>query len=334
MIRRTSLKLLLVLSPLLLAGCASRNPMDYLPENAAYAVVNFQRVQEQAGLKRAMAVMDHITELPAGIKPDRLYLSSAITPQSDSLYGALVGPPGMGKQVEEAVAKSGWKETKIDGMRAFGTTGRRGREMYLIPLSDTGMLFAGSVADFGMMRTVAKRKAPAAVNSALFTKCIEDAGAHSLTIAADISPFIEMAASRVGMVAALHPKGVEALRQVKTARLTGDWDQQPVLALSAFLPDEQQRKDLAGLGNLALQMLKARPDSKLPGIVGSLEAKPTADAVEVQLAFPKTGSDKLLDDLESVTARAPKDPEERKRFLATELGQLLQQTLRTLAQTR
>src|SRR5438874_1779674 len=103
---------------LLLGGCACKEPMQYLPECPGYMLVYADQSMSQAGLKRLFESSKKAGN-PAGSalteKCSRAYFGfSSFGPQM-SIYGVIIGKPGLTPEALSEAKSEGGTETKIDG---------------------------------------------------------------------------------------------------------------------------------------------------------------------------------------------------------------------------
>ncbi|MCX7020521.1 MAG: hypothetical protein NTY46_16330 [Candidatus Sumerlaeota bacterium] len=315
---------------LLLPGCDSREPMDYLPDCPAYLCVNSSQIQSQAGAKRltdAMRKINNKQDVVIG-KSDRTYLGLANFGPSPNMYGVMTGQAGYTNSALNELKNNGGVETKIDGRRAVTIN-----DVCMVELSETALLLAGNRSDYETMARTAKKKNPAAIISPLFMKLNLLAASHALCAGVKAEEILAKAGPSLGIVESMDQKGAEALKQVKILSVTMDWDKQPQLVAVAHMDGETGKNDLARLANLALAFAKTKAgDGKsMFDFVKHLEATTSADGVTMTLDIPKDIADPALDKIEKLAAGLPADPAQRQTALQAAMTQFLLSMPGTLA---
>lgn len=302
------------LAALLLSGCASKEPLDYLPECAAYYGVNAARMREQSGSKRLLKVMEALD--PAGTsgseKVGRFVggVQSLTVGGRPAFFGIVTGQPGMSQALIEGTKKSGSAtETKIDGKRAVTVTGGP----VMVVLNDAAMLVAGSQSDFGTMQQTARNKNPRATASVTFQKFNSLMGTHGMVVVLNTEPLLALARPQLAMVEKLDPKGYAALNKVRTASIVFDWEAAPKVEAVFNTDTKEDSEAVAALLNNTLMMAKMQPGvaQQMPAFLSNLTAKSGANGATLAVEIPKEQADAMLDKAEKALADLPKDPKQR-----------------------
>ncbi len=299
-----------------LTGCASKEPLDYLPEGAAYLAINMDEVRESAGSQRLLKVIQQLGSSPvaADSKAQRLYFSFSAPPQG-SAYGVMTGRPGFAEAALADLKAAGGSDSKVDGRRAVTSD-----KFSLSPMGDNAVLFFGAPSDLTRMIQTSKRKSPGAAQTRLFQKARDLATSGGVALAINSAPLLQAAGPQLGMLALMNPKGVETLKQSDSLLLTLDWDEAPSVEATITGP-EDGRAQLADLINSLLGRLKesspgpARGMGGLPELVKRLTATSGPEGVELSLRFTPQEAESLLSRLESTAASLPTDPAERRKAL-------------------
>ena len=128
---------------LALAGCQSKNPLDYLPQSSAgYMGMNMMSMQESTGLKRLNEEMKKMQQGGADLeseKAQKIYIAfdtPASAQTAPAFYGVAVGMVGFADEVVGKYKASGATESKISG-RVTYTSG----PVTISPVGETGLLF-------------------------------------------------------------------------------------------------------------------------------------------------------------------------------------------------
>lgn len=312
---------------LVLAGCASKEPLDYLPEGQAYMAVNMAEVRNDAGTKRLMNVLQKLDQsaVRADNAAERMYFALAGTPPQLSVYGVMIGREGFADQALADLKAAGASEGKLAGRKAVV-----GEKFSLSPISKRAVLFFSRETDLEKMIDTSKRKSPGAAQTALFRRTQRLSNEHGLLLTLNAGPLIAMAGPRLGMLSMLNAKGADALKQAEALELTLDWDEKPAVRAALTCPQEG-REDLATLLNMLLGQVKqsmqamqtamqAQGQTAMLTLAGGallqkLEVKAGQEGVELTLEFPKEDSDALLARMEAMAENLPKDPAERAKAL-------------------
>lgn len=310
--------LLCATATLLFAGCASKEPMDYLPEATFYMAMNMQVADSQPGAKRLFDSLQKMqVEAGANEKLTKMYMAFT-GPQAGQpkFYGIMMGQAGMRDAGFAEAKKAGATETKVSGRKAVEMKPKgTDRSVLLVDISDTGMAMVSTAADFEVMMKTAKKKNPAALAHAPFQKLMGLTGSHAIAASLNAGQFISQMGPQLQMLSALSPKGKEAIEQVQTIALTLDWDQQPVVEAIAYATADQG-KEIANLGTMGLQMVKASGKAgPAAGVLESLQVKSDAEGAKFTLALPKEPAEQALTKLESGIANLPADPQARQQAI-------------------
>jgi len=285
---------------LLLAGCASKEPMDYLPEAGAYLVINPPQIKQTEGGKRLVEAMEQAQGGPSMSKYQiqRMYLALEGGAANGKAYGVSVGSPGMPQQVLNDMKAGGGREQKMAG-RTVVTTG----PLSFTAVGETGLLFFRGQEELDQMIRTSKKKSPSAGNSSAFATAKALSDKHAATVVADAAPLLGMAGGQMPQISKFHPKGAEALQQVKAVSLTLDWETQPDLTATMHLPNEGSRKDLSDLVNMGLSFVSMMGGSRLPANAAAtlkqLKATTSDEGVVLNLKVPPEEAEKLLTALKS-----------------------------------
>ncbi len=307
---------------LILTACASKEPLDYLPESNAYILINAEKAYQDAGSKRLMEVAEKFQTNAAGkAKGKKMYIGLAGFPSAQpKVCGVMIGDDSFSKAALEDLKTAGGTVSKVDGRDAvsYKQPGVQapGAEMTFATLSPSAILLTNSPAARDLMTNTAKRKSPAAVNHALFRSANSDLGIHTFTFAINTEPLLNMAGQQINMLKGMNPKGAEALQKMKVAKIVADWEQEPKVTVSLVVDDKEGREALAALVNFGAQMMKANPNAdKMPDFVKGIQAKAGTDAVEIPVVVPKEMADKAIAALEEMSKDLPKDPVARQQAM-------------------
>jgi hypothetical protein len=315
---KTCFKILAALSALLLFGCASKDPMDYIPEADAYMGTNSQVARNQAGMVRLSKAFQTIAKATDTSKLNRVYMAIKPASQSVSVYGVYIGMAGMSDELFAGVKSRGGTEMKIEGRKAISAKNAmpNAKSGYFIRISDSSAAFVINQEDFKTMLSTAKKKSPSALNSQAFQKLISLTGSHASAATTNASQYIGRIGPRINALAAYSPKGVEALKQLQIVSLTADWEQRPVIEATAYL-NEQQAKDLAGMVQVGLQMLKmSGKGAAIASMLSNmLQVNTDTDGMKLTMNLPKDESESILSSLESGVKNLPEDPKAREQAI-------------------
>ena len=302
---------------LVLTGCSKPAPLDYLPESQGYLMVNGTTAKEQAGAARFMKVIEKISpEAGTTTDADKVYVAFDAAPGSQpSMYGVLVGKPGMAEKVIAEAKKQGAVDTTVDGEAAV-TMKQGAQTAYLVKVGDDAVLAAGSEADYRKMAATAKRKNPAAVNSGLFGKTTGKGGSHVIVATFNTGSLMQQVAPQLGLLAMINPKGAEAAKKVERVTVTGDWAETPQMVVQLGMSDTADAKDLASLINMGLQQLMTQPNAAaMPDFVKNLKAETDEEGVKMEVIVPKEMGDSFLAFVEESAKNMPTDPKAREAML-------------------
>ena len=311
---------------ILLSGCASKEPMDYLPECALYFGANMSKMRQQAGAMRLSKALEALEPASAGNseKVGRFVggLQSFNFGARPAVFGVVTGLPGLSNAVIEDAKKTGnATETKIDGKRAVSFTGGA----VFVELTDAAMLMAGSESDITVMQQTARNKNPRGKNTLVYQRFNTLLGNHGVVVVANTEPVLSLARPQLAMIEKLDPKGYAAINKVKIAALMFDWDSAPKLQLTLFLDNKEDSDALAALVNNALLMAKMQPgvNQQIPAFLSNLTAKGEATGASIVVEIPKNEADAFLDQAEKAIAALPKDPKQREEAAQRMMMELL-----------
>ncbi|MGB9690870.1 MAG: hypothetical protein ACPL7D_01735 [Candidatus Sumerlaeaceae bacterium] len=307
---------------LLLAGCASKNPIDYLPEGEVYLGVNVPKFYAEQGGKRLAEIFKKLSEQQF-ISPqaEMVLLSLKGLGPRPTLYLVATTKPGAANVMLEDVAKSA-KATNVQvaGMPGYRITAPKStsqaESMLLVQLSDSALLGALSEKDLETMVATARKKNPSARDTAEFSKCQSLLLNAPFVAVADVAPYIRLLP--LDSLTKANPKAAEALQKIQTVSVTAHWDTQPIVECLAYTPEQQAASDLATLVNFMLVMQHATQGQAWQGI----SASPTQEGLSVTLEIPKETADHWLSELEKMAAELPRDPAQRSAALLTTLTKL------------
>ena len=278
-----------------LTGCASKNPMDYLPETATYIAVNMDKLRSSEGGKRLMTAAEKTGQ--KSVASDKLktaYVAVDTTARPPIAYAVLLGSGGFAKAAEADLKSQGATEAKMAGQTVL-TSG----PMTFLPMGDDGMLAFGNQAALEKMVATSKKKSPSALQSPVFKQVLSKHTSHGITVVADTGPIMSMAGGQLDGLAMMNPKGAEALKEVKSISLVLDWDAQPQAEAVLILPAEDKRADLAALVNTMLTFATtgAANSPQMKGFAGMLKglaAQPNSEGVALAITIPKETADQWL----------------------------------------
>jgi predicted small lipoprotein YifL len=309
----------LILAAVLLAGCASRNPLDYLPEAKVYVAVNAKSFSAQDGCKRLTEILKKAgQDTYAPTSAEATYIAFAGPMHQPTFYLAMNGKPGFVREVFDQVGKTAQTTpVKISGLSGLRVTPRTptlpgaAASVVFLQLSDSAIIGASSEAELQKMIATSKKKNPGAVGTAEFTKCQTLVQNAPLALVANVTPFVDALGAGLGPLAKQNPNAAKALQNLRMASLTASWDQQPTVEAVAYTPDEGAARDLAGLVNLFLTMQR----NQLPPALQNINAAAGKDGMTIRLEIPKTMADEWLKKLDEAVANLPSDPDARAKAL-------------------
>jgi hypothetical protein len=291
---------------LALAGCASDNPMDYLPEaSGGYVGVNMMKMRESDGLKR---LSDEMEKMQAGAgsfesdKAQKVYMAIDTPTGADNappMYGVAIGAPGFADEIVSEYKSHGASEGKTARMTTY-TSG----PVTIAPVGDTGILVFQDSAMLDKMVAVSKKKEPAARASGEFSYVESQLNDHALVSAAKAQPLLTLAGPMLTAFEAQNPQAVAALRQVNMVSFSFNWDAQPVIDLMLHLADKAQADVLAGTINGYLTMAKNLPmltmNPAVNQVVQPLQATSAEDGVKMHLEIPAEVANQLFGQLQTM----------------------------------
>jgi hypothetical protein len=318
---------LLALVAGLLCACASKNPIDYLPQGKLYLTVNATKFQMEEGCKRLAEILKRFgQEDVAPQQAEMAYICLADFKPQTSFYLVTLTKPGAAKTILEQATKTaqaapvkvaGYTGYKLTPQNQVGPTSRA--PLVLLQFSDSALIGASSEQEIETMVRVARKKVPGALGTPEFTKCQQLAQTRPLAIVANVGQFTSaIPPTSLGPLAKSNPKAAEALQKIQMVSLCASWDQQPNIELLAYMPDEAAARDLAALFNFFLNMQR----NQLPAVAQNLAAKPSGEGLSLSLEIPKAQADEWLTKLDQLAATLPQDPAKRSAALGQALPTL------------
>lgn len=305
---------------LVLGGCASREPMDYLPEGNAYMVLNMEQARSEAGTKRLLGVLQKLDSAMAATeeKADAVFLSFSGVPPGLAVYGVAIGKEGFADQAVADLKAAGGAEAKYAGRNTV-----TGEKFSLTPLGDNAVLLFQNPGELETMIGVSRRKQSGAAGRPLFENARQLATTASIALAVDAGPLLAAAGPQITMLSLLNQKGAEALKRVQALLVTFSWTEQPRLHASLTGVTEG-RDDLAALLNSMLDKAQGavapQGGEGLKAVLDGVEVAPSPAGVEARLALPKEQSEEFLAKIEASATSLPSDPAERARALREALS--------------
>jgi hypothetical protein len=269
--------------------------MDYLPEMPAYLAFNAEQARTTPGgqqlIEKARSLQPDVAELLQS-RLKRIYVGIEPSARTQNGCGVAIGDAGFGDFYMTKFRQNGAREQKLSG-RTVLTSG----SLSVCSVGDNGLLLFARPEDLDKMVRTSQKKNPAARQSGTFKTAETLAASHSFTMATDFTQVLGMIGDQLQRFATMSPKGVEALKQVRTATLTFDWTEQPVGEGMLHLPGNEGREDLAGFINMALgfaRTMAPKMDAQAKALIGSMKAEPVENGVSLKITIPKDLADKAL----------------------------------------
>ncbi len=317
---KTLLRVISMLAVILsFVGCASKNPVDYLPQGDIYVGINPPKFYSESGGKRLAEVLKKFNQEEfAPPQADTVLISLKGIGPKPAVYLVMLTKPGAAKQILDEIAKT----TQVTSVKAAGLSGYRVTasgtrpgegSMLLMELSDSALLGALSEKDVENMIAASRKKTPGAVGTPEFARCQSLLTGAPFVAVANVSPF--MGSMSLGPLQKANPKAAEALQKVQTVSLTAHWDAQPKVELVAYTPDENAARDLSAFFNFFTNLQR----DSLPPPLRNIGASPTKDGLAITLEIPKDTADSWLNELENIAAALPSDPAKRRDALRSAL---------------
>jgi hypothetical protein len=287
-----------ITSALILTGCSSRNPMDYLPDMPAYMAINAEHVRASAGGGRLLDIARQKHPEMANLlhqRLKRLYLAVDPTERMKGTgYGVALGDAGFANFAADQFKQEGAKQQQMSGRKVL-TSG----SVCMTTVGDSGVLFFTRPQDLDLMIRTSQKKSPAAAQSATFKIVDGLAANHGFVGAADWTAVLSSIGNQLQQISMMNPKGVDALKQVKAASLTFDWDEQPVANATLHLPSQEGREDLAALANTGLGLISRirtpkGVDARALSALQNMKAQPSEDGVSIKVEIPKDQAETWL----------------------------------------
>ncbi len=302
-----------VAAGLVLAGCQSENPMDYLPQSSGgYVGLNMAAMRQGAGLKRLTAEMEKMqagsTDFTSD-KAQKVYLAFDIPADAGAappIYGMALGTPGFADEVVERYKANGATEAKTAGHTSY-TSG----PVTVSPVGDTGILVFQNAAMLEKMVAVSKKKEPGARASSVFTYVDSMLNDHALVTAGNAQPLITMATPLLATLEAREPKAVAAFKEVTMVSLAFNWDAQPVLELMLHMADKAQADVLSNTINTYITMAKYMPmisgNPDVAKVVTPLKTTVGENGVKLKIEIPADVADRLFEQLDTMPQQPQAD---------------------------
>lgn len=289
----------------LLAGCQSKNPMDYLPQSTGgYAGANFDKMRESDGLKRVGEELEKIQ--PGALEMDsdkamRVYIAfdSPTGQEKPPMYGVAYGSAGFADEVVAKYKQHGATEAKASGRTTY-TSG----PVTIAAVGSTGIIFAEDKAMIDKMAAVSKKKQPNARASSEFAFVESKLDNSAVVLATKAEPLLAMGTPFLGQFEAMNPTGVAALKKVSTLSVAFNWEKQPVFDIQLHLADKADSDALATWLNQLLVIGKMQAAAAMPAeakpIVDSLQAVPSETGVTMSVAIPEDLANKGIDQIKNM----------------------------------
>lgn len=297
-----SIHILAACAALLLTACASKEPLDYLPDSGAYLAVNAKQVRDSEGGRKLAEALEQLQPGGPSIMHDqlqKLYVGIEGGPRdARSGYAVAIGGAGMPQRVLNELKASGGREQKMAG-RSVVTSG----QLSMTAVGDTGLLLFRDEAALDKMIRTSKKKSPSAAQSTAFGTLRTMSDQHAVTALADAAPLLGFAQMQLQQLSKFDPAGAEALQQVRVISMSADWNTQPVLVANLHLSGEEAAGDLAGLLNMGLSFATTLGGDRIPAnlrpMIKSLKAETSTDGVTVKTEIPQAEAEQFLRSLRS-----------------------------------
>jgi hypothetical protein len=314
---RSARLLFALAAAVLLAGCAARDPLDYLPDCPLYVCFNVEQMRSQPGAGQILKTVQELGSTPAFEDPERLYVglrrlmpsgrvsglgSGATEPR---VYGLVTGKPGITKDWLSYFKSHGGEDTTIEGRKCLAFEG-----IVFLPLNDSAFGFAMEEIGVRRMLAAGRKKDPGAKNANHFKLLQDNVSSHAVVTALNAAPILSQYAGLLTNVAMMNPKAAEALEQVQMAMLSADWIDAPAAQATLTLPDADHASNLGTFAQFGLGALMGFGGSRRSGIE-SLNVTTEGAAVRVDVALPRETGERLLQQLQDAVAELPDDPQER-----------------------
>lgn len=292
---------------LLLVGCQSKNPMDYLPQaSAGYMGMNMSLMRESEGLKRLKEKVQKFQPGSADLESDKaqkVYMGFDMPANAGTappMYGVALGTPGFADEVVQKYKASGATESKMAGRETY-TSG----SVSISPVGKSGILIFQDSATLERMVAVSKKKQPGAQGSPEFAYVSSMLDDHALVLAGKAKPLIDMAGPMMAPLQATNPQAVNALKQVTMVSMAFNWDKQPVIELMLHLSDKAQSDALAAMINTYLGFAKNLPmitaNANWAKVVGPLQATAGEDGVRLKIEVPADVAEQLFQQIDTMS---------------------------------
>lgn len=294
----------------LLAGCASRDPLAYLPQSSVYASFNFDELRTQQGTTRILEKFRESAQTPAFDKISRCYVivsrlgpapSMMITPEArvPLFYGIVTGKPGVTQDWLGYAKQNGGENVQVFGRKCLRFGG-----VVFLPLSDSAFGFAPGEEGVARMIRVAHKKEPAATASQEFAMLRDSESTQGLTIVARTSRLVEQYSAQIAIVGMLNAQAAQAIRQVQFAKAAVNWEKVLTTDISLGLKDEAQAGALASFVRSGMNEL-LRTDPAASKFVDQIQTSTSGQNVVISASLPEDLSRQLQANLERAIAELP-----------------------------
>ena len=292
-----------------LAGCQSKNPIEYLPKSSAgYMGMNIAKMKDSAQMKKLFSDENgNMTPNASSLitdKAKRLYVAFD-TPEGATAptnYSVAIGDAGFAEEVVKAYKAAGATEAKVSGHDTY-TSG----PVTVAPVGSTGILVYTDPSSLSKMIDVSKKKAEGARTSAEFNFVDGQLNDHAVAVATKAAPLLTLAGPALGQIDAMNPGGAKALREVSMLSMTFNWDKEPVIDIHMQLADKANSELLKGLVDQGvallymMPMISGNPDAK--AVMSNMKTSAAEDGVNINLTIPEAVANKLIEQLESAAAK-------------------------------
>jgi len=292
----------------LLAGCQSENPMDYLPKvSGGYMGMNATSFRESAGLKRLNDTMGKLQPGAQNLQSEKarsmiMGFDTPVNPRTaPPVYGVALGDAGFADELVAQYKSAGAQQGRMAGHTTY-TSG----PVSIAPIGKTGVLIFQSESSLERMVNVSKKKEEGARGSASFNWVNSELPNHAVVMAGAAQPLTEMGGPLLTTLNATDPKAGEALRHATMISLTFDWKDHPVVDLKLHVPSKSDAEALARTANQYLQLAKGLPvleaSPAFKAVLQPLKAHAEEDGVELTVNVPADVADQVFSHLEAGAA--------------------------------
>lgn len=307
---RRCVTLLALAATLVLAGCQSENPMDYLPKaSGGYMGMNQVKIRESAGLKRLDAEMSRMQPGASDLdseKGEKLIMAfdaPANAGTAPPFYGVATGKPGFVDEIVSKYKAAGAQEGKTAGHTTY-TSG----SVSIAPVGNAGILIFQNPSTLERMVSVSKKKEEGARTSAVFTFVDSEIPDHAFVVAGAAQPLVELGGPLLVTFETMNPQAAAALRKVSMISTTFDWDAHPVVVAKLHVAGKDNADALATAFNQYLALAKGLPmlaaQPELLKVLAPVQAKSAEDGVSVQVDVPAEIAEELFNRMPAAGAGA------------------------------